>query len=79
MAILIIEKSTSELKVSLRSNPTYNNRDGVDCSVLAQQLSTRGGGHARAAGATVQIEGNFEETFKRIQHQAIQFFNACMR
>lgn len=79
MAILIIEKNSNDLKVSLRSNPSYNGRAGVDCAVLAQQLSKRGGGHARAAGATVSIEGNFEETYRSIQHQAIQCLNACMR
>lgn len=74
LAILVIEKSDTELKVSLRSNPHYNGRLGVDCSIFAQQLSQRGGGHARAAGATVSIVNSFEETYNAIQQQAIQVF-----
>lgn len=40
------------LKISLRSNRS------VDVSIVARALSSRGGGHARAAGAT--MEGDFE-------------------
>ena len=74
MAILVIEKSDTEVKVSLRSNPLFNGQPGVDCAVFAQQLSTRGGGHARAAGATVTFDSSFEETFKMIQQKATQIF-----
>lgn len=47
VGLLVLEKSTTATKVSLRS------RGGVDVAQVAQRLSQRGGGHARAAGATV--------------------------
>ena len=70
-AILVIEKDSGEVKVSLRSNPTINDHCGVDCAAFAQSLSIRGGGHARAAGATVRISQSFQKTYSYIQEQAI--------
>ena len=55
MAVLIIEKSHNLTKVSLRSNPNLFDKEGVDCAAIAQQLSTKGGGHTRAAGASVDL------------------------
>ena len=48
VAALCIEKNSHALKVSLRS------RSEINVAALAQSISTRGGGHIRAAGATVQ-------------------------
>lgn len=44
---LLVDKGEGRVKLSLRS------RGGVDVSVLARGLSPKGGGHARAAGATL--------------------------
>lgn len=57
VGLLVLEKSASATKVSLRS------RGGVDVAQVAQSLSQRGGGHARAAGATVL--GGLEEVAGR--------------
>ncbi len=59
MAALIIENDEQAIKVSLRSNPTLQNKPGVDCAAVAQLLSERGGGHTRAAGASISdtLEG----------------------
>jgi phosphoesterase RecJ-like protein len=45
MAVILVEQASGQFKLSLRS------RSDVDCSKLAEQF--RGGGHKRAAGATV--------------------------
>lgn len=58
LAILVMIKGPRKVKLSLRS------RGEVDCCALAQQLSPRGGGHTRAAGATV--EGPVDETIARM-------------
>ena len=47
MSILLVEKSPQRVKVSLRS------RGKVDVSVFASRLNPRGGGHQRAAGASI--------------------------
>ena len=57
LATFIYPLDENHYKVSFRSNPPY------DVAQLASQLG--GGGHMRAAGATV--EGNFEEVMNRIQ------------
>jgi phosphoesterase RecJ-like protein len=55
---LLIDRGDGRVKASLRS------RGGVDVSLLARSLSERGGGHARAAGAT--IEGTTTEVVARL-------------
>lgn len=45
MAVILVEQSSGQFKVSFRS------RSDVDCSKLAEQF--HGGGHKKAAGATV--------------------------
>jgi phosphoesterase RecJ-like protein len=45
VAVILVEQSNGQFKVSFRS------RSDVDCSKLAEQF--KGGGHKRAAGATV--------------------------
>ncbi len=47
---VFVERDDGRTKLSLRS------RGGVDVAALAQRISARGGGHAKAAGAA--IEGN---------------------
>jgi phosphoesterase RecJ-like protein len=47
MSILLVEKATQKVKVSLRS------RGKVDVSLFASRLNPQGGGHQRAAGATL--------------------------
>ncbi len=49
VAALIIEKNATRTKLSLRS------RGRVDVSALAQRISPQGGGHAKAAGATISL------------------------
>lgn len=49
VGLLVMERASGLCKVSLRS------KGGVDCAQVAQSLSPRGGGHARAAGATVEL------------------------
>lgn len=49
LAALVVERSEARSRVSLRS------RGGVDVAALAQRLSDRGGGHAKAAGATLAM------------------------
>ncbi len=55
---LLSERAGARVKVSLRS------RGKVDVAALAGRLSARGGGHFRAAGATV--EGALEEVVERL-------------
>ncbi len=50
VGLLFVERGPERVKLSLRS------RGGVDVASLAQTLSPRGGGHARAAGATVAMD-----------------------
>ncbi len=47
VGMLLIARGGGRVKLSLRS------RGGVDCAEVAQALTSSGGGHARAAGATV--------------------------
>jgi phosphoesterase RecJ-like protein len=47
VGLLLLQRSGGKVKLSLRS------RGGVDCAEVAQALTASGGGHARAAGATV--------------------------
>ncbi|MFN3197080.1 MAG: DHH family phosphoesterase [Bradymonadia bacterium] len=62
LAILAIVRDADTVKLSLRS------RGSVDCCALAQRMSPRGGGHTRAAGATVK--GPVEETMTRLLQEA---------
>lgn len=48
IGLLAVERGDGRVKVSLRS------RGGIDVSALARRLSPHGGGHARAAGATLR-------------------------
>jgi phosphoesterase RecJ-like protein len=59
VGLLVIERARGQVKVSLRS------RGGVDVARVAQVLSPRGGGHARAAGATV--EGSALQVVERVE------------
>ncbi len=52
VACLVIEKPDGKVKLSLRS------RGLVDVAAVAMSLSTAGGGHAKAAGATLQGDTN---------------------
>lgn len=47
VGMLLIQRGGGRVKLSLRS------RGGVDCAQVAQALAPAGGGHARAAGATL--------------------------
>ncbi len=47
VGMLLIDRGGGRVKLSLRS------RGGVDCAQVAQSLTAGGGGHARAAGATI--------------------------
>ena len=49
MSILLTEKGSQRIKVSLRS------RGKVDVSLFASRLNPQGGGHKRAAGATLTM------------------------
>ncbi len=55
---LLVERPGGEVKISLRS------RGKVNVSGIARQLSASGGGHERAAGAT--LEGTLEEVTERV-------------
>ena len=52
VGLLVMQRAGGRCKVSLRS------KGAVDCAHLAQSLSPRGGGHARAAGATVELSAD---------------------
>jgi len=56
MAVILVEQANGQFKLSLRS------RSDVDCSKLAEQFG--GGGHKRAAGAT--IDGPLEAAQARV-------------
>ncbi len=58
VGVLLMEKGAHRVKLSLRS------RGGVDCALVAQSLNEQGGGHARAAGASV--EGSIDEVLARV-------------
>jgi len=66
VGMLLIARSGGRVKLSLRS------RGGVDCAEVAQVLTSSGGGHARAAGATVTgtaravAEGVIAEVARRL-------------
>jgi phosphoesterase RecJ-like protein len=47
VGVLLLSRGGDRVKLSLRS------RGGVDCAEVAQALTASGGGHARAAGATL--------------------------
>lgn len=49
VAALVIEKNAGRTKLSLRS------RGNVDVSALAKRISPMGGGHAKAAGASIAL------------------------
>jgi len=56
VAVILVEQSSGQFKLSLRS------RSEVDCSKLAETF--RGGGHKRAAGAT--LDGPLEAAQSRV-------------
>ncbi len=56
MAVILVEQANGQFKLSLRS------RSDVDCSKLAEQFG--GGGHKRAAGAT--LDGPLEAAQARV-------------
>lgn len=49
LAALVVERGPERTKLSLRS------RGGVDVAALAQRISPAGGGHAKAAGASIAL------------------------
>ena len=57
-AALLNERSDGTIKLSLRS------RGEIDVSTVARELSPQGGGHARAAGAT--LHGTLDEAAARV-------------
>ncbi len=65
VAVILVEQSGGQFKVSFRS------RSDVDCSRLAEQF--QGGGHKRAAGATV--DGPLETAQSRV----LEAVRAAMR
>ena len=58
VAALLNERSDGTIKLSLRS------RGEIDVSSVARELSPQGGGHARAAGAT--LHGSLDEAAARV-------------
>ena len=56
VAVILVEQSSGQFKLSLRS------RSEVDCSKLAETF--QGGGHKKAAGAT--LEGPLEAAQSRV-------------
>jgi phosphoesterase RecJ-like protein len=56
MAVILVEQSSGQFKLSLRS------RSGIDCSKLAEEF--KGGGHKKAAGAT--LDGPLEVAQSRV-------------
>ncbi len=72
VAVILVEQSSGQFKLSLRS------RSDVDCSKLAEIF--RGGGHKRAAGAT--LDGPLEAAQSRVLERragghADENFGAC--
>jgi phosphoesterase RecJ-like protein len=63
LSCLLTERSEKSSKVSLRS------RNHVNCATLAKQISAQGGGHIRAAGATVC--SNLTEAIPHVQKAII--------
>ncbi len=59
LAALLVERKEGRCKVSLRS------RGGADVAALAQRLSVHGGGHAKAAGATLAM--SIAEAVERVE------------
>ena len=57
VGMLLVERPGGRVKLSLRS------RGGIDCAQVAQAMTASGGGHARAAGAT--LEGPVESVALR--------------
>ena len=49
LSCLLLERSPSFTKISLRSRQDYN------VALLAKKISPKGGGHARAAGAIIEV------------------------
>lgn len=69
VAALLNERIDGSIKLSLRS------RGGVDVSTVARQLSPQGGGHARAAGAT--LTGQLDEEARRVVEFAAESLAAA--
>jgi len=67
VAALLNERADGSIKLSLRS------RGGVDVSTVARSLSPQGGGHARAAGAT--LFGSLEDAALRVVEYAEKSLN----
>ena len=70
-AALIVGLSNGTHKVSLRSNPTFGDKEGIDCSALAKSLSVRGGGHTRASGA--RLDMNLQDSIEHVKTMSLQF------
>jgi phosphoesterase RecJ-like protein len=65
LSVLLIERDSQVVKLSFRSR----HGSGLDVAELATTLSPRGGGHARAAGAVLQV--SLEEAAQRV-HGALK-------
>lgn len=75
-AALIVGLENGTHKVSLRSNPKFMGHTGLDCAHLAQTLSTRGGGHTRAAGA--RMDCSLEDTIEQVEKISLAFANSVL-
>jgi phosphoesterase RecJ-like protein len=65
VGMLLVDRAGGRVKLSLRS------RGGVDCAQVAQAIAASGGGHARAAGATVEgsAAGVAQKVLAEVQRQ----------
>ena len=70
-AALIVGLPNGTHKVSLRSNPTFGDKEGIDCSGLAKSLSIRGGGHTRASGARLDMD--LQASIDHVTTMSVQF------
>ena len=75
-AALIVGLPNGTHKVSLRSNPRFREHEGIDCALLAKALSTRGGGHTRAAGARLDL--SLENSIARVKEFSLEFAHSTM-
>mgnify|MGYP001944556754 CR=1 FL=1 len=75
-AALIVGLDEHNHKVSLRSNPSFGEHTGIDCSALAQTLSTRGGGHVRASGARLTM--SLTESIDHVTRISLQFVQSTI-
>jgi phosphoesterase RecJ-like protein len=66
LGVVVVERKNTRTKLSLRSSGR------VDVAALARRLSPGGGGHAKAAGAS--IDAPFGEVLARLDAEADALF-----